>query len=123
MDNARIIIIEDDPMIMDVCRRNLEVKNHRIIGEAATVAAAIDLVDSLKSEDIDLAVVDGNLTHGARGGDEGEHITALIHQKLPGVVVVGSSLDGGVRGSDIDVPKGDAWALDALVTELPNRPE
>ena len=118
MENAKVIIIEDDPMTREDCRLNLEVRNHVIVGEAGTVGQAEQLIDSLQSAEVDLAVVDGNLSRGAVDGAEGEHIAGLIHVKLPGVVVVGCSLDGQVRGADINVRKGDSWALDALVTKL-----
>lgn len=121
MENARIIIIDDDAGIRQGCRANLEVRNHVIVGEAASVIAATALVESLAAEDIDLAVVDGNLRPDSNDGSDGENITNLIHDRLPGVVVVGNSLDGGVKGADLNMPKGDSWALDAIVTDLPER--
>ena len=121
MEGARVIIIEDDPRLRQGVRVNLEARDHRIVGEAGTVDEAVELVDSLTSDDVDIAVVDGNLSHEAEGGFEGERIANLIHEKLPGVVVVGCSLDGGVRGSDKDIRKGDSWGMDAFVTSLPNR--
>jgi DNA-binding NtrC family response regulator len=118
MENARVIIIDDDPTIREDCRLNLEARNHVVVGEAASVAHAEVLIEGLGSDGLDIAVVDGNLSRHSEGGVDGERLAALIHQKLPGVTVVGASMDGEVRGADMNVPKGDAWALDALVTQL-----
>lgn len=118
MENARVIIIDDDPTIREDCRLNLEARNHVIVGEASSVVEAQELVNGLSPNELDIAVIDGNLSRQSEGGVDGERIAALIHAKLPGVTVVGASMDGEVRGADVNVPKGDAWALDTLVTQL-----
>jgi DNA-binding NtrC family response regulator len=121
MEKARIIIIEDNPDLRLMCKENLEIRNHKIIGEAGSLSAAQALVDSLNPDDVDIAIVDGNLTPKTDTGDDGEKVTTEIHEKLPGVTVIGWSLSGSVRGADMNAPKHDAWALDAMVTELPPR--
>ena len=121
MDKARIIIIEDDSVMRMMCRENLEVRKHTIVGEAGTLATANELINSLTPEDVDIAIVDGNLTPRTDTGNDGESVTRDIHDKLPGVTVIGWSLSGVVRGADLNAPKHDSWALDAIVTELPPR--
>jgi DNA-binding NarL/FixJ family response regulator len=121
MDKARIIIIEDDDLMRMMCRENLEVRKHVIVGEAGTLATAHELIESLTPEQVDIAIVDGNLTPRTDTGNDGENIAKSIHDKLPGVTVIGWSLSGVVRGADLNAPKHNAWALDAMVTELPPR--
>ena len=121
MDKAKIIIIEDNPVMRSLCRRNMEFRGRKIIGEAGTLATAHELIDSLKPDEVDIAIVDGNLTSSTDTGNDGAEVTSAIHEKLPGVTVIGWSLSGSVRGADLNAPKHDAWALDAMVTELPPR--
>ncbi|HEY5235851.1 MAG TPA: response regulator [Rhabdochlamydiaceae bacterium] len=121
MENARIIIIDDQVEVREDCRANLESRDHIIVGEAASVRQAEDLIEGLTESDVDLAVVDGNLSRDTEGGVDGARITSLIHSKLPGVVVVGNSFSGSVRGADLNISKNDSWALDAIVTSLPER--
>lgn len=120
MENARIIIVEDNSMLRAGCRKNLEASKHLVIGEAGSVFGAVRLVDELVENDeaVDIAVVDGNLSRESEGGADGERIANYIHEKLGGVTVIGWSLDGKVAGADMNVPKHDAWALDAMVKEL-----
>jgi len=118
MDKARIILIEDDPELRDDFKRNLEVSGHKVIGQAGTVETAAKLVDNLTPDDVDIAIVDGNLRRGVTDGTDGERVSEDIHQRLGGVVVIGASMDGVVRGADMNVPKDDAWALDKMIREL-----
>ncbi len=118
MDNARIIVIEDDPSMRESYKANLEVSDHTVVGEADSVAAAEALVDSLTSNDVEIAIVDGNLSRRSQSGEDGERVTSYIHEKLSEVTVIGASLDGEVRGADLNVSKGDSWALDAMIREL-----
>ena len=118
MDNARIILIEDDPTLRDDFRANLEVSGHKVVAQAGSVETAALLVDNLTPDDVDIAIVDGNLSEGSADGSDGERVAEDIHQRLGGVIVIGASMDGEVRGADRNVPKDDAWALDAMIREL-----
>ncbi|HBD02450.1 MAG: hypothetical protein UX38_C0025G0006 [Microgenomates group bacterium GW2011_GWC1_46_16] len=62
------------------------------------------------------ALVDGNLTTGETDNREGALITAKIHKKSPGVVVIGTASDGSVKGADYNVEKteGPQALLDVL---------
>jgi len=121
MDAARIIIIEDDASLREDCRANLEIRNHVIVGEAGSLAAAHSLINRLDTSEVDIAIVDGNLSELTNTGDDGAELAEAIHIKLPGVTVIGWSMAGSVRGADLNAPKHNAWALDAMVTELPPR--
>ena len=120
MENARIIIVEDNSALRAACRRDLEAAKHLVVGEAGSISAALGLVNVLAEMDeaVDIAVVDGNLSSESEGGRDGERIANYIHEKLGGVTVIGWSLDGYVAGADMNVPKHDAWALDAMVKKL-----
>ncbi len=120
MENARIIIVEDNSMLRTQCRANLEAAKHQVIGEAVSVVGAVRLVDDLaeKEEKVDIAVVDGNLSPDSESGADGERVANYIHEKLGSVTVIGWSLDGKVAGADMNVQKHDAWALDAMVKEI-----
>ena len=120
MENARIIIVEDNSALRAACRRNLEAAKHLVVAEAGSVLGALELVDGLAEGDeaVDIAVVDGNLSSESEDGRDGERIADYIHEKLGSVTVIGWSLDGYVAGADVSVPKHDAWALDAMVKEL-----
>ncbi|OVE78635.1 hypothetical protein BVY00_02245 [bacterium G20] len=120
MENARIIIIEDNSMLRTQCRANLEAAKHQVVGEAGSVLGAVRLVDELTEEEetVDIAVVDGNLSRESEGGTDGERVANYIHEKLGNVTVIGWSLDGKVAGADMNVQKHDTWGLDAMVKEL-----
>lgn len=118
MENARIIIIEDDPTTRADCKANLEVSKHTVVAVAGSVDTAMRLVDHLTPDDVDCAIVDGNLSATSRDGADGERVAEYIHARLRGVVVIGFSLAGEVRGADMNVDKGDAWALDTMIREL-----
>lgn len=118
MENARVIIVEDDARIRKIFRENLEACEHMVVGEAESVAGAVAMVNGLRPEDVDVAVVDGNLSRRSEHGSDGERVANYIHEKLRGVIVIGASLDGGVRGADINVLKQDPMALYDTIESL-----
>lgn len=120
MEHARVIIVEDDPRIRALFVENLEACDHTVVAQAGSVAAAKSMVDRLVEEGsgVDVAVVDGNLSRHSEGGDDGERVATYIHEKLGGVVVIGASFDGAVRGADVNVSKQDPWALYNKIAEL-----
>lgn len=119
MENGKIIIIEDNEMLRQGMRRNLEASGHTVVGEAGSVVAARVMIDGLGQDEVDIAVVDGNLSEWSRDGGDGEYVTAYIREKLGGVTVIGASLDGAVRGADMNVSKQDPWELYNTIRELP----
>ena len=111
MEHARIIVVQDYLLDRYIHRLCCQEFGHVLLGEADTAADAKRLVDGLKPGEVDVAIVDGELGTSVRRKTDGEEVGAYIHAKLPGVTVIGTSLDGNVRGADVSFPKENVEGL------------
>ena len=120
MDKAKIILIEDSEGWRNDIRADLEAGGHVVEALACSVETALLLVDLFAQSpgSLDVAVVDGNLSPGSENGADGERVAEDIHSRLPGVVVIGISLDGTVPGADLNVPKDSSRALHKAISDL-----
>jgi len=88
--SGRILIVEDEEMIMEVCRTMLEKLNYNVL-EAKTGKEAIDIVKALGS-DIDLAILDIGLPDM-----DGDKLYPLLKEARPDLKVIvcsGYAIDG-----------------------------
>jgi len=88
--SGRILIVEDEDMIMEVCRTMLEKLNYNVL-EAKTGKEAIDIVKALGS-DIDLAILDIGLPDM-----DGDKLYPLLKEARPDLKVIvcsGYAIDG-----------------------------
>lgn len=116
-EKARVFVAEDSKDYQDIISEYLEKAGHSVIFRATTfkdAMAGVDLLDQLK---IDVAVLDGNLSYGEDGGDEGRAILRAIRERAPRVRTVGMS-GLSVRGTDVDLGKLNVDKIGDVVTKL-----
>jgi CheY-like chemotaxis protein len=87
---ARILVVEDEPLIAMLLSDWLEELGHQAIGPAATVASAIDFA---VSDSPDYALVDVNL-----GGTRSDPVAeVLISRDVPFAFATGNAAEGMVH--------------------------
>ena len=92
-----VLIVDDAALFRDVARELLERRGYAVVGEAATAAAAMEMVEQLRP---DAALVDTRLPDG-----DGFALTAALVDARPGLAVLLTSAAGvpadlaGVRAS------------------------
>ena len=80
-EKAKIFLVEDNEF--DICdtRWFLKEGGHQIVIEAKSLEEALNLIPSLKEKEINVAIVDGNLSSGERSGSDGARIAEEIRKK------------------------------------------
>lgn len=111
MEQARVVIIEDSDVMRFAYNASLSVAGHQVVAEATSMTQVHEVLGNLEPGQVDIAIVDGNLTPGARGCDEGARVVELIREMLPEVRAIGASNEQPIRGADINVDKGDIGQL------------
>ena len=76
---TRVLVVDDDPAIREVCRINLELDGYEVL-EAETLATTRA---TLEEEDIDVVVLDVHL-----GAERSDPLVAECHERRPPVAVV-----------------------------------
>jgi DNA-binding NarL/FixJ family response regulator len=91
--DKRVVLVDDDPDVIKGMRRLLEDRtNFRVVGEARTGRAAVEVVDSTEP---DIVVMDVRLRDW-----DGIEATRRIHERHPAIRVVGySSPDDDATGA------------------------
>ena len=103
----RVALFEDYEGIITSLKMLLPPEGYEIVSITKVMIEAMKIASQLNKLDVLVALVDGNLTKGERGNWEGALITGTIHEKSPGVVVVGYPSDGIVSGADYNVEKSE----------------
>jgi CheY-like chemotaxis protein len=75
VEELRCVIVDDNPVFIEVATRLLERGGISIIGAASTIAEAIQRVEELRP---DVTLVDVDL-----GGESGFHLAVKLHQPNP----------------------------------------
>jgi two-component system KDP operon response regulator KdpE len=111
---TRILVVDDDPSIRQVCRVNLELEGYEVL-EADSLTTAHE---TLEDEDVDAVVLDVHL-HGERS----DPLVAECHARRPPipVVLVTGSVElthPGLTDADAILPK--PFELDQLLSAVRN---
>ncbi len=106
MSQKQVFLVEDHPMLRQGYRDWLEYGGHQVVLEAASVREALEKLSTVTIGQIDVAVLDGNLTEGDGSGRDGERIAREIRRLLPGVKILCLSL-GDYKWPDVMMSKGD----------------
>lgn len=117
MENARVGIIEDNELVRGMLSRFVvEMGLHEIVFTAQTMNEALAAIESLQPGDVDVALVDGNLSPNRDDSSEGAQISELLRAKLgETVTIIGISGSGPVEGADINIPKtGTSVGMDVV---------
>ena len=109
---ARVLVVDDDPSLRQVCRINLELEGHKVL-EAHSLAGARE---ALAEEDVDVVVLDVHLQR-----ERSDALVAECHDRrppIPVLLVTGSVelTDPRLREADAILPK--PFELDQLVSTV-----
>ena len=85
MENARIVVFEDDPKVVKMLQTSADMTNQEIVGVANTLDESLNLIDLTE---FDAAIVDGNLDSGTLDCSDGRKIVDAIRTKREGAVIV-----------------------------------
>jgi DNA-binding response OmpR family regulator len=114
MENARIAVFEDKETIRNFLCAAVETTSHSIIGEAATLQDALQLIED---EEFDVAIVDGNL-HPENGYcEDGKEIVAQVRAKKHAAKIIWFSAQPAKSVNievDIDTGKDIFGAVEAV---------
>ncbi len=83
-ENANVFLVDDSEDIRDTLRYHLTKAGHRVVAEASTLEDALDAITLLEERDVDVALVDGNLTPSSSGGLDGGTVANKFRNKFPG---------------------------------------
>jgi DNA-binding NtrC family response regulator len=114
---ARVAVFEDDQDAREILKVYLEIKGHKVVFEATSMPEAEAIIPTLGEHEIQVAVIDGNLTRGEDSGREGKRINEQIKGLFPNIKTVGNSL-GLVEGVDVNIGKTNNKNLAQVITEL-----
>ena len=118
-DTEKLLALFEDhePTIRSV-EELLAYEDYKIVVKARNMRGSMEVAAQLNDLGVIAALVDGNLTDGERGNWEGAQVTAAIHEKSPGVVVVGYASMGQVEGADYNPGKSDPQALFDVLAKI-----
>lgn len=120
---ARVFIAEDSLVYQSKYTAILASAGHEVVLVASTMEEVDQAIPKLGELEVQVALVDGNLTPEASDGSEGCRIARQIKQVYPDIGIVGVSLSSyGVDGADINVNKltlhVNPFRLSEVVTKL-----
>jgi DNA-binding NtrC family response regulator len=105
-ENARVIIIEDDPMWVKWITKAVVEGDHSVVGVITTFAEAVSAVPSFEEQKVDVVTSDENLKKYDGSGHDGGVLLEMIRKHAPSVKVI--SVANAPRGeADATVCKGD----------------
>lgn len=105
MEKAKVAIFEDSVDVQLTLVALLGFENHSTVLQAHTMIDAEHAIEELHENEVDVAIVDGNLSPGAIGCHEGAYITQLLHTKFQNLTVISYSGEQEIMGADIQYGK------------------
>lgn len=118
MENSRIYLVEDNEQVRGFMKLMLEeLGGHKVVKEAASVQEVKASIGSFEPDEVDVALVDGNLGTSNDQSD-GARVAAEIRTHLPGVVIIGISGSGPVEGAHVDINKLDSEIIRNYIKDL-----
>lgn len=122
MENAKITIIEDSESLRGAATIFLEARGHTVVAQAATLDAALDLVDRIADNTLesDVIVLDGNLTPHTETGADARRIMERITERGVGSAVLGfSEKSMNDYGIEVTIDAGKSLAaVNKAISEL-----
>lgn len=127
MKQARVAVFEDSPDWQRLYETFLADDGHQVVASATSMPEARETIDALEPGDIDVALVDGNISPNARGAFEGDELANLLRIKLGNVTIIGVSNERDIVGADTNIIKTRTPRLindfiGAMVTETQVEP-
>lgn len=117
-EKAKVIIVDDSQDYRESLSEFLGMVGHTVVAEAGSLNQALELVNSLHQGDVDVALIDGNLSHFSQGGFDDARVAEAFREKLPGVPLFSISLDEQQWSDDPSLTKRDgSWVIAERVTK------
>lgn len=93
MENAKILLAEDDEFVRRVVRRNFEDSTHEIVREESTLHGTIQALEDIRDGHLecDVLLLDGNLSRDSRDCADARIVVDLAHAYELGVKIVSIS--------------------------------
>lgn len=121
-ERARVGIIDDDPIKIEIGRFCLARGGHVVVFEARNMRAVRDILEKIDELKPDVVLVDGNLTMGDKSGEDGTWIAGQFNTRYPQVKLLGFSNSGsgvwGIRGNFRPSTSRDEMELSQMVDAL-----
>ena len=113
----RVAILEDDedyyqPRIIET----VESSGHEVVAVASSRPEADQIIQQLESLQVEVIIVDGNLSHYSKGGVDGKEIIKSVHDTGFPITVIGFSTDE-LPEANIDLRK-DLQQLPSTLNSL-----
>jgi CheY-like chemotaxis protein len=102
MENAKVGLFEDHPVMRMLITMQLASFGHRVVLEAQSLESALSILDKTEPGTIDVAIVDADL---GMEPTEGDKVIKRIRQNLGGIAIIGISAADPPEGADIKISK------------------
>lgn len=116
MEKARVVLFEDQKNVRALQKRALQNRSHQVVSEVTTLLIAREQIPTMN--EVDVAVVDGNLKQGDNSGKDGAEIVEQIKEIMPHIVTIGCSATGEVVGADYQADKRNIGEIAAIIDSL-----
>lgn len=116
-ERARVFVAEDDETILPLINRLLSRHGHTVVLQAQTLAEALRCIEQFEALDVQVAVIDGNLSPNDTSGADGYQLVTRIKELTPNVITIGMS-NSPVDGVHVDLGKKRAIELGRIITNL-----
>jgi CheY-like chemotaxis protein len=120
MQEANIGIFDDLEPFRRITADMLSKLGHHILINEGTFRGSISAIQSLEDE-LDVALVDGNLDSFSGPGEDGELISQALREKFGDTVRIVSVSTTKFNGPETAIPKADTRAISDFIDSLPDR--
>ena len=102
----KVAVFEDEPRWVEMLTQDIEDSGHKVAGIATTLPEALGLISTL--EELQAALVDGNLDPSKHDGEDGKTILEELRKKFGAeVYTICISAANELPGSDLHLSKSD----------------
>ncbi len=116
---AKVFLAEDDDSYAGALTKILELDGHQIILRVSSLQAALEAILGMNEDEVDVALVDGNLSEDSLGGDDGQRIAEEFRSKFPDKPLLAISGDEQSWSDDPTITKrSGAGVISDKVSEL-----
>lgn len=113
--NAQVFLVEDYEPIRATAKHFLEKEGHEVRVEAGTLEEALERVETVKQEGVNVAVLDKSL---GSGRDDGSEIAAALRAEIEGIKIISFSMSEKLKWADKSIAKPEIEELVEAVTNI-----
>lgn len=116
-ERAKVFVAEDDKSWQELIKEILVDEGHEVVSLATNLQDALAAIERLEELDVQVAIIDGNLTNYDTSGHDGQTVLKAIRETASKVKTIGLS-GNNVHGVDKDLGKVNAVDLGKTVTDI-----